>query len=295
LILIGVLLQEIPAIDVDDHDALIAALLPAVRDAGRVEMEHFRKGVAIEQKADRSPVTVADREAEALLLAALSKIAPSVQIVAEEDVAAGANPGYARRFFLVDALDGTRLFIRGKPEFSINIGFVEDGRASFGLIFLPPSERLFVTRSDGAAYEARLPLSGDDVLPEVSFKKIATRTPDRDALVAFNSRGAGSASAPLLAELKVAEARPLGSAMKFCLIAAGEGDLYARFGETYEWDTAAGQAILEAAGGSVTTLDGEPLTYGHFARGFRNPYFVAWGRQPLWRRGDEAGTTTRGA
>lgn len=284
-----------PAIDVTNHDALIAALLPAVRDAGRVEMEHFRKGVAIEQKADRSPVTVADREAEVLLLAALAKIAPEVSVVAEEEIAAGAVPAYARQFFLVDALDGTRLFIRGKPEFSINIGLVEDGRATFGLIFLPPSERLFVTRSDGAAYEARLPLSAGDALPEISFKRIATRTPNRDTLVAFNSRGAGSASAHLLAELNVAEARPLGSAMKFCLIAAGEGDLYARFGETYEWDTAAGQAILEAAGGSVTTPAGEPLTYGHYTRGFRNPYFVAWGRQPLWRSGDETGTAVRGA
>jgi 3'(2'), 5'-bisphosphate nucleotidase len=293
--LIGVSLQAIPEIDFTNPDALIAALLPAVREAGRVEMAHFKKGVEIEQKADRSPVTVADREAEAVLLAALSRIAPGVQLVAEEDIAAGATPGYARRFFLIDALDGTRLFIRGKPEFSINVAFVEDGRAAFGLIFLPPSERLFVTRSDGAAYEARLPLSGDDALSALSFKKIATRAPDRNALVAFNSRSTGGASAHLLAELNVHEARPLGSAMKFCLIAVGEGDLYARFGETCEWDTAAGQAILEAAGGSVTTLDGKPLTYGHFARGFRNPHFVAWGRQPLWRSSDEAGTNVRGA
>ena len=289
------LISRMRAIDITNHDALIAALLPAVRDAARVEMRHFRKGVAIEQKADRSPVTVADREAEVLLLAALSEIAPDVPVVAEEEIAAGVVPRYARKFFLVDALDGTRLFIRGKPEFSINIALVEDGRASFGLIFLPPSERLFVTRSDGAAYEAQLPLTGDDALPEVNFKRIATRAPDHNALVAFNSRGAGSASAHLLAALKVADARPLGSSMKFCLIAAGEGDLYARFGETYEWDTAAGQAILEAAGGSVTMPTGEPLTYGHYSRGFRNPYFVAWGRQPLWRSGDESSTAVRGA
>jgi 3'(2'), 5'-bisphosphate nucleotidase len=125
--------------------------------------------------------------------------------------------------------------------------------------------------------------SGTGAISEVKFTRIATRPPDPAALVAFNSRGTGSASANLLATLKVVDARPLGSAMKFCLIAAGEGDLYARFGETYEWDTAAGQAILEAAGGSVTALDGTPLTYGHYDRGFRNPYFVAWGRQPLWR------------
>jgi 3'(2'), 5'-bisphosphate nucleotidase len=283
-----------PAIDVTSYDTLIAALLPAIRDAGRVEMNHFHKGVAIEQKADRSPVTVADREAEAVLLAALAKIAPDVPVVAEEEIAAGAVPGYARRFFLVDALDGTRLFIRGKPEFSINIGYVEDGRARFGLIFLPPSERLFVTRSDGAAYEARLPLSDNAGAIEPSFRRITTRVPKRDALVAFNSRGTGSASAHLLAKLNVTEARPLGSSMKFCLIAAGEGDLYARFGETYEWDTAAGQAILEAAGGSVTTPDGNPLAYGYHDRGFRNPHFIAWGRQPLWRSVDDAGNAVRG-
>jgi 3'(2'), 5'-bisphosphate nucleotidase len=284
-----------PPIDVNDHDALITALLPALRAAGRLEMAHFTKGVRIEQKADRSPVTVADREAETVLVAALREIAPDVAVVAEEAIAEGGACEYAQRFFLVDALDGTRLFIRGKPEFSINIALVEDGRARFGLIFLPPSERLFVTRADGGAYEGRLSLAAGDAPPEVEFKRIATRLPDPAKLVAFNSRGTGSASANLLATLNVFEALPLGSAMKFCLIAAGEGDLYARFGETYEWDTAAGQAIIEAAGGSVTTLAGVPLTYGHYDRGFRNPYFVAWGRQPLWRDEDVAGRPATGA
>ncbi len=275
-------------IDVKDHDALIAALLPAVREAGRLEMAHFTNGVKFEQKADRSPVTAADREAEAVLLAALSRVAPDVPVVAEEEIAAGASCEYARRFFLVDALDGTRLFIRGKPEFSINIGFVEDGKTRFGLIYLPPSERLFVTRSDGGSYETRLSYRDEAPFAALHFTRLTTRTPDLDALVAFNSRGSGSASSDLLATLKVRDAKPLGSSMKFCLIAAAEGDLYARFGETYEWDTAAGQAILEAAGGCVTKIDGTPLTYGHYDRGFRNPYFIAWGREPLWR-GGEAG------
>jgi 3'(2'), 5'-bisphosphate nucleotidase len=231
-------------------------------------------------------VTAADREAEAVLLSALAAIAPDVPVVAEEEIAAGGLCEYAKRFFLVDALDGTRLFIRGKPEFSINIALVEDGKARFGLIYLPPSERLFVTLADGASYEAHLAQKCETPFAALQFTKLATRTPDRDALVAFNSRGTGSASSNLLAVLNVRDARPLGSAMKFCLIAAGEGDLYARFGETYEWDTAAGQAILEAAGGSVTKIDGMPMTYGHYDRGFRNPYFIAWGRQPLWRSGD---------
>lgn len=269
-------------IDVNDHDALIAALLPAVREAGRLEMTHFNNGVTFEQKADRTPVTAADREAEAIIVAALARVAPDVPIVAEEEIAAGKACRYARRFFLVDALDGTRLFIRRKPEFSINIGYIEDGRTKFGLIYLPPSERLFVTRSDGA-YEAQLPIASDEPFAALRYKRLATRKPDPAALLAFNSRGSGAASSSLLALLKVHDAKPLGSSMKFCLIAAGEGDLYARFGETCEWDTAAGQAILEAAGGSVTTLDGAPLTYGHYDRAFRNPHFIAWGRQPLWR------------
>jgi 3'(2'), 5'-bisphosphate nucleotidase len=130
-------------------------------------------------------------------------------------------------------------------------------------------------------------LSDSDAVPKIDFMPIATRAPDPATLVAFNSRSAGSASAKLLATLNVHDARPIGSSMKFCLIASGEGDLYARFGETYEWDTAAGQAILEAAGGSVTTLDGAPLTYGHYNREFLNPHFVAWGRQPLWRSSDD--------
>jgi 3'(2'), 5'-bisphosphate nucleotidase len=268
-------------IDVYDHNALIAALLPAVREAGRLEMSHFTNGVKFEQKADRSPVTVADREAETVLLAALAQIRPDVPVVAEEEVATGAEYQYAKRFFLVDALDGTRLFIRGKPEFSINVAYVEGGESKFGLIYLPPSERLFVTRAD-RAYEVRVPIITDCGYEDLDFKRLCTRTPDSSALVAFNSRGTGSASSRLLSLLKVREARPLGSSMKFCLIAAGEGDLYARFGETCEWDTAAGQAILEAAGGSVTNLDGTPLTYGHYERAFRNPHFIAWGRRPLW-------------
>jgi len=150
-------------IDAKDHDALIDALLPAVREAGRLEMAHFTKGVKFEQKADRSPVTVADHEAEAVLLAALAAIAPDIPVVAEERIAAGGACEYARQFFLVDALDGTRLFIRGKPEFSINIALVEDGKARFGLIFLPPSERLFVTRADGAAYGLEATSEGIDV------------------------------------------------------------------------------------------------------------------------------------
>ena len=113
------------------------------------------------------------------------------------------------------------------------------------------------------------------------FSNLKSRTPDRANLKAYNSQSAGGASSEFLTALNVRHAEPIGSSLKFCLIAAGEGDIYARFGETSEWDTAAGQAILEAAGGSVTTLDGAPLTYGKAAATYRNPHFVAWGGQPL--------------
>jgi 3'(2'), 5'-bisphosphate nucleotidase len=270
-----------------DHKRLTSALYPAVLEAGRVEMQHFpsgpKSGLAIETKIDKSPVTAADREAEAIIVAALTQIAPGVPIVAEEAVAAGHIPERADRFFLVDALDGTRLFIRGKPEFSVNIGLVENGRSVFGLIYIPPTGALFVTVGDGSSETATAPCALTNITEysALKFSKLAARMPDPANLKAYNSASSGGASSAFLAALNVKEATPVGSSLKFCLIAAGHGDLYARFGETSEWDTAAGQAILEAAGGSVTTLDGAPLSYGKASTTYRNPHFVAWGLKAL--------------
>lgn len=266
-----------------DHQKLAADLYSAVMDAGRVEMQHFTGGVAVETKADKSPVTAADREAEAILVAALHAIAPGVPVVAEEAIAAGHVPARANRFFLVDALDGTRLFIRGKPEFSVNVGLIEDGRPVFGLIYIPPTGDLFVTMGPGHSSRAHAPCAMAEArnFLDLNFASLKTRQPDPANLTAFNSRTAGSAGASLLAALNVRHATPVGSSLKFCLIAAGDGDIYARLGETSEWDTAAGQAILEAAGGTVTTLDGKPLTYGKASKSYCNPHFVAWGRKPM--------------
>lgn len=254
------------------------ALLPAVLEAGRVEMHHFTFGVEVEKKADKSPVTAADREAETVIIAALGHIAPDVPVIAEEQAAAGTNPEHGSLFFLVDALDGTRLFVRGKPEFSVNIALINAGRPVFGLIYNPPFGELFVTQPDGRARTARvMPDAAQSSVADLKYTDLKTRVPDPEGLVAYNSREAGGAAADFLAFLNVKDARPLGSSLKFCRIAGGHGDIYARFGETYEWDTAAGQAILEAAGGSVACADGTPLTYGHTARAYRNPHFVAWG------------------
>ena len=266
-----------------DHRHLAATLYPAVLEAGRVEMRHFGAGGAVETKADRSPVTAADREAEAIIVAALASIAPDVPVVAEEAIAAGHVPERANRFFLVDALDGTRLFVRGKPEFSVNIGLVENRQPVFGLIYIPPTSDLYVTLAAGESFRATAPCAANAALrfEDLVFTRLHARAPDLANLKAFNSQTAGGASAEFLAALKVRDATPVGSSLKFCLIAAGLGDIYARHGATSEWDTAAGQAILEAAGGSVTTLDGTSLTYGKADAKYLNPHFVAWGRGPI--------------
>jgi len=266
-----------------DPKKLAEALYPAVLEAGRLEMQHFKAGVTIETKADKSPVTVADREAETILIAALAEVAPGVTVVAEEAVAAGQVPAPADVFFLVDALDGTRLFIHGKPEFSVNIGLIENGDPIFGIIYIPPTGDLFYTLGPGIAYRAHAPYALNEriAFADLQRVKLKTRESHLGDLKAYNSRSVGAAGVGLLETLKVKHAQPLGSSLKFCLIAAGEGDLYARLGQTSEWDTAAGQAILEAAGGTVTVNGGAPLRYGKADAKYCNPHFVAWGRAPL--------------
>lgn len=267
-------------------DQLTLGLLPAVLSAARREMQHFTTGVEVLAKSDDSPVTAADQEAEAILLECLEQLAPHIPIVAEERAAAGRLPPPQGRFFLVDALDGTRYFIRGKPEFSINVALIDGAAPIYGLIYIPPTGRLYVTRTDGLSYtgivapDASAPGSFD----ALSLQRLVTRQPDRNALMAYTSRSSAGASADFLRALQVNASRSVGSSEKFCLIAAGQGDVYARLGPTYEWDTAAGQAILEAAGGTVATVDGSRLTYGKSDRAYLNPGFVAWGGAPLLTR-----------
>jgi 3'(2'), 5'-bisphosphate nucleotidase len=267
----------------EDYPRLLDELLPAVLAAGRIEMRHFKAGVSVETKADTTPVTVADREAEAILEEGLKRAAPGVPVIAEEAVAAGRVPAVADAFFLVDPLDGTRAFIRRDPEFTINVGLVEGDRPVFGIIYAPALDLLFATLAPDAAVEVRIaPDAAVTRLSERQMKPLHTREPDPGALVAFASRShAAESTEAFLRRLPIAEKRKASSSLKFCLIARGEADLYARLGETSEWDTAAGHAILAAAGGSVTTLDGAPLRYAKKEKGFANPHFVAWGRSSL--------------
>ncbi|MCK5496445.1 MAG: 3'(2'),5'-bisphosphate nucleotidase CysQ [Hyphomicrobium sp.] len=268
---------------IDADRGLLEALLPVVLAAGRIEMNYFDAGVEVQTKADATPVTVADHEAEVVLVDGLNKVAPGVPVIAEESVAAGKVPETGSEFFLVDPLDGTRAFIANKPDFTINIGLVRDNQPIFGIIYAPALGKFFATLSPEDAVEADIaPDSQGERLSDYTFRPLHARDPDPNALVAFTSRShAAHDTDEFLNRLPITETKKASSSLKFCLIARGEADLYARLGQTSEWDTAAGQAILTAAGGSVTTLDGAPLAYGKRGDGYINPHFVAWARGPL--------------
>ena len=269
------------------HATLADALLPVVTAAARIQMRYFRSGTAVVTKADATPVTAADHESELLIIASLCAIAPGVPIVAEEAVAAGDTPKIARKagaeFFLVDPLDGTREFINGRPEFTINIALVRDGVPRFGVIYAPALGVLYATLGDNQAVE--VPLQADAPprrLSELKTLAIHTRPPPATGLVAVASRSNNSPGTDaFLGQYKIAGRTAAGSSIKFCVVAKGDADIYPRVGPTCEWDIAAGHAILAAAGGTVTQLDGQALCYGNHAQKFCNPDFVAWGRGPI--------------
>jgi 3'(2'), 5'-bisphosphate nucleotidase len=230
-------------------------------------MRHYEEGTSARIKADRSPVTDADEEAEKLILAELAAQFPGVPVVAEEEAAAGRIADVGAHFFLVDPVDGTKEFIRRGGEFTVNIGEVKDGVPVAGVVFAPAIGRLFV----GAAGEGAFELSGG------TLKAIVARNPPPDGLVAVSSKSHPDAQTDaLLKTLNIAGHVNAGSSLKFCLVAAGEADIYPRAGQTMEWDTAAGHAVLAAAGGSVTGWDGTPFRYGK--PGFYNTAFIARGK-----------------
>lgn len=249
--------------------------------AGGIVMSWFG-GVTAELKSDDSPVTAADRESDALIVAELNALAPDIPVVSEEVASSHKNdPGAA--FFLVDPLDGTREFLAGRGEFTINIALIEAGLPVFGLVYAPALSDLYITLGPDRAARARLdpkqPLPAFDA---IGWKPMHVRTPPPQGLVAVVSRShLDEATKGFLAERRVSESLPGGSSIKFCLVAEGKADVYPRFGRTMEWDTAAGHAVLAAAGGSVVDESGVPLRYGKISRGLDNPGFVAWGRAPV--------------
>lgn len=249
--------------------ALAEKLIPAARAAGAIEMKYYKDGADVIDKADGSPVTLADQEAEALIAAALRDIAPDIPMVGEESVAAGNIPDISGgRFFLVDPLDGTREFITGGGDFTVNIALLENFTPVMGIIYVPVSDTLYY----GANGKAFVSLQGADP-QEIRVRPV----PPQGLTVVASKRHDDPET--LRAFLKGRTVEGLvnrSSSLKFCVIAAGEADLYPRLGPTSEWDTAAGDAILRAAGGKVTQLDGQPLVYGKSEQKFLNPAFIAF-------------------
>jgi len=256
---------------------LLPALVRLAHAAGRKAMAVYETPFEVETKADKSVVTEADREAEAIILAGLADIAPDVPVLAEEAAAEGRMPDLGARFFLVDPLDGTREFVNRTGEFTINIALIEDGAPTAGVVYAPAIGRMFAGACGAGAFEQSLAV--DAPIEQGVGAPIAARTPPADGLDVVASRSHRSPETDAYLErYRVRGFKAAGSSLKFCLLAAGEADLYPRLGRTMEWDTAAGQAVLEAAGGRVLEFESErPLRYGKAGRGFDNPHFIAFG------------------
>lgn len=256
-----------------DHARLAEELSEAARAAGEAILAIVRRGFEVESKQDTSPVTEADRAAELIILGALSLAAPGVPVIAEEEVAAGRIPAHGDTYFLVDPLDGTKEFIRGGDDYTVNIGLIESGTPKLGVVYSPARGTLH-----GGVV-------GSGAWIEDADGRRAIRTRERgQALVAVASKSHFTQNTAdyLAAAVGLCEHLSIGSSLKFCVVAEGLADIYPRLSPTSEWDTAAGHAVLLAAGGRVDGLDGSPLRYGKTA--FLNRAFVAtagWEPPPI--------------
>ena len=255
-------------------DELIEALLAAAVAAGRAALDIYRAGFTVTQKADRSPVTQADHASEKIILEQLARLAPAVPVIAEEAVAAGSFPLVAEEFFLVDPLDGTKEFIHRRGEFTVNIALIRQRAPALGVVYAPVGGTLYAGNvATGRAFRCSHPA---DAASPGAREPIRVRPVPAAGVTAVVSRSHSTPETEAyLKHYRIRDRVSVGSSLKFCLVAAGEADLYPRLGPTMEWDTAAGHAVLVAAGGSVLAPGGEPLAYGKPA--FRNSFFIASG------------------
>jgi 3'(2'), 5'-bisphosphate nucleotidase len=252
------------------------ALAEIAFDAGNIILKHYAdETLAARIKADHSPVTAADEEAEAFILSRLKVVAPEVPVIAEEEAAGGRIAKIGSRFFLVDPLDGTKEFLNRNGEFTVNIAEIVNGAPVRGVVHIPAKDTLFVGEVAHGAFEVGV---ANGALDWAGARRIAVCKPAEDGLVVVASRSHRDyKTEEFLAAYNVKDFKAAGSSLKFCLVAAGQADLYPRLGRTMEWDTAAGHAVLAAAGGSVTTIDGRPFVYGKTDEKFANPFFLARG------------------
>lgn len=266
---------------IPSHENLANLLIPTVLDAGRLILGIRKKGFSVDTKTDSSPVTEADKKVEKLLLKLLAEIEPKIPVVAEEEMANGESPHVKSDdpFFLIDPLDGTRDFCENRDDFTINVGLVKKRHPIFGLIFAPARSELYFTASqDKTLFTKGETLKSARSLNDLCLSEVRVRKGNYGDLHALVSRSeTKSEFAERIKNFGANKVTGMSSAIKFCLVACGQADIYPRFGPTHEWDTAAGQAILEAAGGSLHAMDGSPLTYGNSKTKYLNGSFIGRG------------------
>ena len=258
-------------VSIMDRNALVSAMRRLSIEAGRAIMEVYdRDDMEVRKKADASPVTEADEAADRVISAGLRADFPEFPLVTEEQSATHSQS--VRTFLIVDPLDGTKEFVKRRGDFTVNIALVEDGIPTLGVVYAPAKKRMFLTDPEGGAVEE----SGDfDPDTQGEMRPIHVSSPDNAALRVVASKShRDKATDDYIARYSVDDMVSAGSSLKFCLVAAGEADFYPRLGPTMEWDTAAGHAVLTAAGGEVLNkVTHAPLAYGK--PGFRNPFFLA--------------------
>lgn len=266
---------------------MIDTLTAAAIEAGKAILAVYGRDFDVDEKTDSSPVTEADRCAEEIILAILGRAFPEIPVIAEESVAAGAVPDISRQFFLVDPLDGTKEFINRRSDFTVNIALIREGEPVSGIVFAPARKVGYIAEGGKAT---KFHVADDFVITEIKEIRCRERP---ETLTAVASRShACSQTTDFLHKNAIVDCTSVGSSLKFCLVAEGLADVYPRFGRTMEWDTAAGDAVLRAAGGRVTTIDGQPFLYGKRRQpddcDFANPGFIGWGHdcRPFFAEAD---------
>jgi 3'(2'), 5'-bisphosphate nucleotidase len=254
-------------------DPLLDIALRAALAGGEAVMRVYADPFEVTQKEDKTPVTAADLSSERIIVEMLTAAFPEIPVVSEETVPEAGFESPAARFWLVDPLDGTKEFVARNGEFAVLIALVENGRPVLGVVHGPALGMTYMAHGPGTAMRRK---------GEGEFAPIRARAPAPDGVVVVHSRSHENSRrlAEYFQDRPVLERHVCGSALKFGVVAVGDADFYPRFGTTMEWDTAAGQAVLEAAGGHVFGLDGAPLAYGK--PGLKNDGFLAWGAKPAW-------------
>ena len=255
-----------------DHDKLVTVMRSLALEAGDKIMEIYADpDFEVRSKSDDSPVTAADEAADAIISAGLRAAFPDVALVTEEQSA--THDQKVSTFLIVDPLDGTKEFIHRRGDFTVNIAYVKDNIPQRGIVYAPAKNRLFYTLNDGTSVEETGIFDKQEI---GETKPIRVKAPDNDALLVVASKShRDQATDDYINKYNVSDSRSAGSSLKFCLVATGEADIYPRVGRTMEWDTAAGHAVLNGAGGAVVRFDDHtPLRYGK--ENFANPFFIAY-------------------